>query len=381
MAADRPSVTVKRLAKGLVFRAQQFSRRRDLSRKLRVRTRALAKAGQLQTYPVDDQLPLVASYSFYRTSDRRWFDFFYSVHGRPSTDYVPLTTYYLVVEPLLNRYDVLWAVADKNAYDQRFPDVCTPHTPLRRIHGGFYDHEYTLVSPDADWLRAHLGPIDRVFVKPSLESGSGRGILCFDGDGVFLRSNATTLDSAFLQNYPDDFVVQEAVTQHPFYARLNPTSNNTLRVLTYRSVRTEDVHVLHTLLRIGTRGHFLDHDNHGGVAIAITKDHRLRPPAVDGNGIARADFNGVEFSRIGAVPHVAEAQKVAMRLAGRIHYGRLLAFDFSVNAAGNPVLLDINCHGNGVSQYQMSNGSLFNEFTAEVLDHCEANLHRLRNGT
>jgi hypothetical protein len=29
----------------------------------------------------------------------------------------------------------------------------------------------------------------------------------------------------------------------------------------------------------------------------------------------------------------------------------------------------------------MNNGSLFDEFTAEELDHCEGNLHRLRNGT
>jgi hypothetical protein len=372
---------VKRLAKELVFRAQQVSRRRDWNRKLKGKTRTLAKAGQLRTYPVDHELPLVTRYSFYRNSDRGWFDFFFSVSGRPSTEFIPLTTYYLVIEPLLNRYDVLKAVADKNAYDQHFPEVCTPFTPLRRIHGRFYDRDYVLVSPDTDWLRAHLVPLERVFVKPSLESGSGRNVMCFDSDGASLRSDGTTLDGAFLQDYSNDFVVQEGVTQHPFYARFNPTSNNTLRVLTYRSVRTEDVHVLHTLLRIGRREHFLDHDNHGGVAIAITEDHRLRPPAVDGNGIRRAEFNGVEFSQIGVVPHVVDVQKAAMMLASRIYYGRLIAFDFSVNAAGAPVLLDINCHGNGVSQYQMNNGSLFSEFTAEVLDHCEANLHRLQHGT
>lgn len=369
---------VKRMGIGLIHRARAVGRRRSLTRQLKARARRLAEAGRLRKYPKDQERPLISQYSFFRKADGEWFDFFYSVYGRASTTFIPLTSYYQVIEPLLNRYALLAAVADKNAYDKLFPEVPTPATPLRRIHGHYYDGGYAPVVPDDDWIRHHVTSRGPVFIKPSLESGSGRGILRLEGEGSGSRGKGPTLDSRFLSRYPHDFVLQEAVEQHPFFAQFNPTSNNTLRVLTYRSVQTDEVFVLHTLLRIGRSGFHMDHDNLGGVAIGIREDGRLLDQAVDGHGWKRSMFNGIHFSHVGVVPSVKEARKAAADIARLVHYGRLLAFDFTVNDMGVPVLLDVNCCGNGVSQYQMNMGSLFNQYTVEVLNHCQENLQRLR---
>jgi len=61
---------------------------------------------------------------------------------------------------------------------------------------------------------------------------------------------------------------------------------------------------------------------------------------------------------------------MAYSIANQIYYGRLLAIDFSIDRNGNPLLLEINCFGNGTTQYQMNNGQLFKEYTTEVLDYC-----------
>ncbi|MCK7537993.1 MAG: hypothetical protein MZV63_47075 [Marinilabiliales bacterium] len=57
-----------------------------------------------------------------------------------------------------------------------------------------------------------------------------------------------------------------------FFARFNESSLNTVRILTYRSVRNEDVFVLHRLLRAGRRGSVVDNQASGGIACAIDND-------------------------------------------------------------------------------------------------------------
>ena len=47
-----------------------------------------------------------------------------------------------------------------------------------------------------------------------------------------------------------------------------------------------------------------------------------------------------------------------------------MALDFTIDNTGEPLLLEINCWGNGISQYQMNNGSVFKEYTREVLEYC-----------
>jgi hypothetical protein len=368
---------VKRLAKSLILQAQTVSHRRRLTRRLRRQMAVLAEAGELRRYPFDRIKPAIYNSTFYRRGDRGWLDFFYSVHGHASRTFIPNTSYYQVIEPLLNRYDILKAVVDKNSYDRQFPDVITPATPLRRIHGRLFDSNYDPVHPDDQWIRHHLTPLDRVFIKPSIDSGGGKNIIRFERDGSILRAGGKVLDERFLKDYPYDFVLQEAVVQHPFFAQFNSTSNNTLRVFTYRSVTSDDVHTLHTLLRIGGSGSYLDHDNHGGVAIAVTPELRLKHEVIDVNGRKRSELHGIEFRRVGVVPCVSEIQSMARTMSSRIDYGRLVAYDFTVSEAGMPILLDVNCHGNGVSHYQMCNGSIFYDLTQEVLDYCEANLARL----
>jgi len=44
--------------------------------------------------------------------------------------------------------------------------------------------------------------------------------------------------------------------------------------------------------------------------------------------------------------------------------------DFTVDQTGKPIFLEVNCRWNGVSQYQMNLGSLFEDFTDEILSYC-----------
>ena len=63
------------------------------------------------------------------------------------------------------------------------------------------------------------------------------------------------------------------------------------------------IHILHTLLRIGRKDCFMDHDNPGGVVIAITKDGYLKDYAIDVKGIKHESFNETKPDQIPSSVH------------------------------------------------------------------------------
>jgi len=330
----------------------------------------LKKVKRYRIYPITENPPLIANYSSFKKKDVKWLNLFYSIYGEPDIGFIPLPVYYNYLEPRLNNGLLTSAIKEKNFYDKFLKNVRTPKTLIRRINGIYYDINYENFTPDDDSLYQRLSDIPAIIVKPSVESGSGRSIIRFTRNNHRFNSGREELTMNFLTRYGSDFVIQLLIRQHDFFRQFNPESNNSIRVLTYRSVINDKIHILHTLLRIGKTGSFLDHDNLGGVAVSIDESGRLKEYAYDVNGKNYESFNGITFSNMGEVPFIREIYKSAINIAKQVHYGRLLAMDFTVDHHGEVLLIEINCKGNGISQYQYSNGSLFKEFTKEILDYC-----------
>jgi hypothetical protein len=285
-----------------------------------------------------------------------------------SREYIPPRVYFGVIEPTLNNRLMMSTLKDKNYYELYFDGVQYPKVLFRRVNNFYYDASYRLISSQ-DLLRITESAA-KLIVKPSLDSGSGQSIRLFHMEDGVLRSDNTIFDDRFLKSYNHDFVAQEVVTQHSFYKQFNETSNNTIRVLVYRSVSDDSINILHTMLRIGKKGSFMDHENLGGITVAIDNQGRLKDTGYDAVGRAYPGVGGIEFSKSGYAVGIEHAWDSAYRIAARSYYGRLLALDFTINEAGTALLLDVNCWRNGTTQYQISNGTLFGSFTKEVLDYC-----------
>lgn len=320
-------------------------------------------------YPFEKITPSVSHYGFNSRVFKENFDLFYSVLGTAEKDFIPIPVYLAYIEPVLNKFDYSVTIADKNFYDQYIPFIKTPKTFLRKINNHFYDSNYQKVFLDDEVIAKILKDTNKIILKPSIESGAGKNIHLFKKNKGIFKSKNSTLNTEFLKNY-DDFVLQEFITQHTFYQQFNPDSNNTIRILVYRSVMSDKIHILHRLLRIGRKGSFLDHDNQGGVTIGINDNGFLVQTGKDYNGIPYNSFNGIKFSNIKEIPFLKKLEETAIQIAKQFYYTRLLAIDFSVNEKGEPLLIEINTKGNGIGQYQMNNGPVFGEFTKEILDYC-----------
>jgi hypothetical protein len=320
------------------------------------------------SYPTDICPPAISNYSFFSKSDKKWLDFYRSVYGKADKNFISVPIY-LYIENCLNDRFFSHTIEEKNFYDKFLRGVPTPTTVLRRINGFYYDNSFQNV--DRKYIMEILKKYKKLILKPSVDSGAGRSISVFENnDGVF-RNSKLNLNLEFLDKFSKDFIIQEFVIQHAFFSKFNPSCNNTIKVFAYRSVKDDSVNLLHYILWVGAKGHFLDHDHWGGVGLSINDENRINKHAIDLYGNKYEMVNNIALNSIGDVPGMEKIKALARKIVRNFYYVRLIALDFTINLKGNPLLLEVNCRGNGIHQYQMHNGGLFKEFTKEILDYCE----------
>lgn len=296
-----------------------------------------------------------------------------SFTGIESPDFVPSPIFYNIIEPILNNYTYSISFADKNMYAKLFDTSMQPAVVLRKIHGQYLDQHYQHVDNVDDKISVLVSGKDAKFImKPAIASRGGKKIYLLQSRNGKLYSKEQVVDKAWLEeNVGDNFLIQSFVQQHPFYAKFNPSSLNTMRVYTYRSVKDEAIHVLHAMLRVGKEGSLVDNMSGGGKAIGITPGGNFNKYANSSAGEVFSKVRDVDLSDGLEVYKFDEVKKKAIEVAASQFYSRFLGFDFCVDENEQVKLIEINNIDIGVESIQRSNGPLFREFTDEVIEYCE----------
>ena len=92
-----------------------------------------------------------------------------------------------------------------------------------------------------------------------------------------------------------DFIIQQAFEQHSFFSFFNPTSVNTLRIVSYRDSKGE-IQILNSILRIGLAGSVVDNAHAGGMFVGVSKDGVLGKYVCDQYGRTQTVFNNIDFA-------------------------------------------------------------------------------------
>jgi hypothetical protein len=223
-------------------------------------------------------------------------------------------------------------------------------------------------------LKELAGAQDRVILKPSVDSQGGKSIVMLTSKEGALFSGSEKVTKKWLDlHLVDNFLLQEVVRQHPFYERFNPTSLNTLRVYTYRSVEDESVHVLHSVLRVGAPGFAIDNVSSGGKACGVSSEGALNGNIYDINGMGYEALNGLDSLKGTSLFKYEAVLDLAKQLAAEQHYCRVIGFDLCVDENERVLLIELNNFDVGVDMLQFCNGPLFGSFTDEVLAFCVRN--------
>ena len=311
-----------------------------------------------------DQIQAVQAYWMDLTGKRLpyfWHEYFYSRNGEFSVRYVPTCFYHSDIIYRLNNRPLTMAYTDKCTFDYYLADVCRPKTIVRNMNGYFFDDKRAITKNEAMTLCRDL---DDAVIKPSMIGMWGSGVRIFSSENGRI-SEKETLDDLF-GSYKENFIVQKKVVQHPEMSRLNPTSLNTLRILSFH--RGDEVHILYAVVRIGRKDKQVDNETAGG----INADIRLEDGCVRDCAYGMPAEKRIPATDVGTplkgfrIPAFSEALTVVKELHKRLPYFSLVGWDFGIDSGGNPVLIEWNrCP----DLSQTAHGPAFGDMTEEIVKY------------
>lgn len=285
-------------------------------------------------------------------------EYFYSRTGLYSKDYVPLELYHNDLLPRANRVNLSAAFGNKNIGDVFIPKEVQPRAVLKNINGFFFLDGDPVSEECAYEACKNIGD---VVIKPSGKS-KGQGVqrvIIHDGAAVQTNQSLRSL----LSSYGSNYIVQEAVKQHADMSALNPTSVNTIRIVTYHS--DDEVLHIYSVVRIGREGKVIDNQCAGGISTVIKEDGTLGKYAFGGygeNNVSKTD-SGILLENY-RIPSYREAVSLVKNLHLRLPYFRLIGWDVAIDEAGSPRIIEYNTLP-GLSQSAYGPG--FGEYTERIV--------------
>ena len=288
-----------------------------------------------------------------------WHQYFYSRTGVYAKEYLPTSLYRMQLMDKANMDPYRDAYVDKNMIDVYLPMARHPHAFLKRINGYFYiDNEPVSLQDAAERLRNLEGAI----IKPSLAS-HGIGVRKLTVKDGVTNIDCMTLPQLF-NEYGNNFVIQEFVHQHERLAALNPSSVNTIRILTYRS--DMEVIPLYAVIRIGREGKEVDNESSGGISTKINSDGTLGKYAFSDakDGRFEKTDSGIVLDGY-QIPYFDKAVETVKRCHYQLPFFNLIGWDVSISPEGEPIIIEWNIH---TELSQSAYGPAFGKNTERIIN-------------
>ena len=289
-----------------------------------------------------------------------WHQYLYSRNGVYSEKYIPASIYNSEIIYRLNKFQFRHAYVDKGFYDTLFPDINRPKTIIKNVNGYYYDDHHALTLEEAVEKCSNL---NEAIIKPTLEGTWGQGVkLIRTENGIISSSNFSIQD--LFKEYKRSFIIQERFEQHEGISKLNPTSLNTLRVMSYR--RGNEIVILYAVIRIGRMNQVIDNETAGG----IKADIDLQTGRIKGVAFGSPKEPLMPKTDVGTVldgyqmPSFPKVLDLVKEMHLRLPYFNLIGWDMSVDKEGNPALIEWN---RAAELSQVAHGPAFGEYTEEIL--------------
>lgn len=212
---------------------------------------------------------------------------------------------------------------------------------FNELFGEFRGINWCDLDGDLQETKEFLKRPRRIIVKPK------RGEC---GHGVFTIDTSTLMEQEMERWIADhkNMVCEDVISNHPDVARLNESSLNTVRIITYLSSDNQ-CHIIWTGIRIGRKGACVDNISEGGSCCAIAPESgRITSPPMNEHGdiieIGVPDTVGYQL------PLWSETLAFVDRVSKVLPSMRFVAWDIAITPEG-PVLIEGNhCVSNTISQ-------------------------------
>lgn len=211
-----------------------------------------------------------------RNFSNKWHRLYQSYTGAYNKDYFPEILFSTKLEPKLNNYHEAELLGDKNLLPLLFGDIIGLHIPntfASCVRGICYLGTSIRKKNEIFEQIANIG---KCVVKKTIDTSSGRDVqICEFDHGVDIRTG--TEIGEVLKQFGNNWVIQELVEQSIMLNKINPTSVNTFRVITYYC--NAQVYSCPVALRMGRSNADKDNIHYGGLTIGVNSDGTLKDTA------------------------------------------------------------------------------------------------------
>ena len=288
---------------------------------------------------------------------KMWFQIYCDKEKKIDPRYMPDDLYYGELVPYFSNTQFRRFAEDKCYHDLWFHDLERPVTVCKNIAGVFYDKAGNIISKDQA-MKLCVEHDTEMIIKPSIDSGEGRLIGFYNPT----KDKPEKLKKV-INSLQANFIVQEVLKQHPILAKMNPSSLNTIRVVSF--LFEGQVHILSVILRMGAENARVDNIGAGGFACPIHEDGRLFETGVNRKAEwVKENFYGIKFADI-TIPSVDKVIEIIKKKHKMLAHFKIIGWDFAIDINGTPTFIEYNlCPG----QNQITCGPTFGNLTEKVLD-------------
>lgn len=196
------------------------------------------------------------------------------------------------------------------------------------------------------------------------ECGAGIFILTIAGNKMFKNGDEISIQELQSLIGKSDYLFQEIVKQHPKMSELYSGCLNTVRLVTVRSMKDGELHIIPSILRIGANGSYVDNTSQGGIAVGFD----LESGALHQYGFQKPKFGSrleshpnthVRFSDF-TIPFIKEVEEQAFHFHSMLKDIQSIGWDIAIGPEG-PIFIEGNDNWE-INGPQVGNHGLRKEF-------------------
>ncbi len=292
-------------------------------------------------------------------------EYYSRVSGIKADHYVTRSMAVHFIYPYLDRYDFVPVYMDKNTQKallglpDKSIDVDMPENVIVNSNGVFFNEEGRECSEE-EALNILIRYGKDTILKPTVETYGGHGIMKVEGD-----TNKEQYKALFAK-YRYNFTFQKLVVQHPIMAKYNPTSVNTVRVVTYRDFQKRRK-VLYACLRFGGEGSVMDNVCSGGgyTGVNVQTGRLINRKRYT---YYQMDVPTISDTMPNEIPYWEKIKEAALQLHGRLPQMNIVGWDFTLSPEGKLILIEFNPRP-GVGLQQAIGPMFSKEELDEIMEH------------
>lgn len=282
----------------------------------------------------------------------------YRSGGKFYPEYIPEDFYFIHIDRFYNDRRESAYMDNKCYYAKFFPHTRQPGTIAMRVGHNWLDEHGKLITREE--VKRRIKAESEVVLKRAVFSEGGFGVHFISGEDIFTEFRKV------LRKIPTDVIVQKPIRQHADMAALNPSSVNTLRIMSW--LDGSDVKILCTAVRIGVGGDRVDNISHGGLFCGVRRDGSITNGFLHGAiETDRHPEHGYLFSEM-KIPNLDKAYELVREAHPSISHFRIAGWDIAIDEDGEPVMIEVNFSLCCVNDIQSVCGPLFGDDTKKMLN-------------